>query len=792
MAVTPDNVDQMPDMVDIAAQYGISNIHYLWMFAHGKADKESLVPVDRLFARLREADRLAVEKDIAIDNIQAIEKQVFSPQGTRHDLGSAGWESLAIGPDGRVYPTPALIRESEAVCGHAGQGLETVWRQSELLDHIRGLTLVESSREHDPLKFIVGGGDLDHSFYHGRAFMGHDPYIDLYRRLALWLMARGAGNNGPAHIGWPCVLVRMGDRLLTCDDAHGEVALTHSNCVLSISTRNAGVQTFYGNAADAPNLDIANPVCYPEEEISHVPQEARVRSYGCGSPVLDAGIRPGQTLVDLGSGAGMECFVAARKVGKTGRVFGIDMTDPMLAMARKSLEKVEMALSYQNIEFKKSFLEDLPLDNDSVDIVISNCVINLSGDKHQTFREIHRILKPGGRLVISDIVTDTVPDPVILNDPRLRGECIAGALTTPRLLSLLEIAGFENTCILKRFFYREVRGHAFFSITYEAHKPIALADQKKKQVLYPGPFAAVITDEGRMLVRGRQEQIPWPGTAGADLFVLDDQGNVANMDMENSCSCTTPPEARDQVAEKVVQKMSSGCMTCGKPLQYFTQNRVMACRICGREKPANAMCEDGHFVCDACHSKDAFDIVTDLCLGSRETDMIKLFNRIRRHPAVPLHGPEHHFAVPGAITAAYRNLGGAISDDQILSALERGKAIPGGVCAFWGGCGAALGVGIAFGIILESTPVKAGPRQTIQQVTGKIIERLGEIAAARCCQRESWTALIIASQMSQTILPIAMPVDTDLACTQAGQNRECPGRRCPYFKTPEPVLFHKL
>jgi hypothetical protein len=172
--------------------------------------------------------------------------------------------------------------------------------------------------------------------------------------------------------------------------------------------------------------------------------------------------------------------------------------------------------------------------------------------------------------------------------------------------------------------------------------------------------------------------------------------------------------------------------------------------------------------------------------------MIKLFNRIRRHPAVPLHGPEHHFAVPGAITAAYRNLGGAISDDQILSALERGKAIPGGVCAFWGGCGAALGVGIAFGIILESTPVKAGPRQTIQQVTGKIIERLGEIAAARCCQRESWTAMIIASQMSQTILPIAMPVDTDLACTQAGQNRECPGRRCPYFKTPEPVLFHKL
>ncbi|HKK90030.1 MAG TPA: DUF5714 domain-containing protein [Desulfobacteraceae bacterium] len=792
MAVTPENLDQMGSIVALAAENRIANVHYLWMFSRGNAAGNPIPDTDRIFAALQDAATIADQEGVVIDNLSAMEKQVFSPQGTRHDLGTAGWESIAIAPDESVYPTPALIGLSSALCGHASQGVERIWLNSEVLEEIRNLTIAQDpSRAEDPLKYIVGGGDIDHSVHHGGAFKGCDPYLPLYRKIALYLMVKRVRPDGEK-VGSPAVLLRMGDRLMSCDDAHGAVALTHSNCVLSLSTVNAGVQHFYGEAADTPNADISNPVCYPEAEISHVPQSARVRAYGCGSPVLDAGILEGHAVVDLGSGAGMECFIAARKVGPSGEVFGIDMTDSMLAQAEDGLKMVENSLGYKNVAFKKSFLENIPIAESAMDIVISNCVINLSGDKHQTFGEIFRILKPGGKLVISDIVTDQVPDPAILNDPLLRGECIAGALVTTRLMAILEITGFERIRMVKRFFYREVQGHLFFSITYEAWKPATVENSRRKRdVLYPGPFAAVITDSGQTLVRGERRWVYWPETDDDALFLLDDRGNVTNIEMENSCACFHPPEAsapadepssRGQESSGTDEKSMVDCMMCGSPLHYFTENRPMVCAQCGQEKPANAMCRNGHFICDACHSKDALAVVADLCLNSRETDMICLVNQIRKHPMMPLHGPEHHFIVPGAIVAAYRNLGGDASDNQIRSAIERGKAVPGGSCGFWGGCGAALGVGIGFGIILESNPIKAEPRQAVQQLTGRIIQTLSRVKASRCCQRESWTALTVASKMSETLLPIAMPVIEDLVCTQAGQNRECPKKACPYFK----------
>lgn len=787
MAVGEDNLDEMAGLVDVAAQYSISNIHYLWMFARGKSEQNRRIPSRKVFASLMAAHEKAVKKGISIDNIDTIERQVFSPRGTKYDLGTAGWESLAIGPEGNVYPTPALVREPRALCGNAHDGLEQVWKEASLLSHIRGLSIVkESSLNEDPLKFLTGGGDLDHSFYHSGLFAGHDPYVDLYGRIALWLITRSPGHTQgqAAEVLWPCVTLRMGDRLLNCDQPHGQVALTHSNCVLSLGSLTDSVSGFYAKAAEATNQDIVNPVCYPEEEISHVPQSARIRSYGCGSPVLDAGVSPGETLVDLGSGAGMECFIAARKVGATGRVFGIDMTDSMLALAKKSLGSVEKSLGYQNIRFKKALLEDLGLAADSTDIVISNCVINLAADKHRTFAEIFRILKPGGRLVISDIVTDTPPEPAILNDPLLRGECIAGALTLTRLMALLEMAGFENIRILKRFFYRKVMGHCFYSVTYQAHTPCRKG--KMEEIVYPGPFAAVMTDNGELLLRGEKIKMAWQPMADDPMFILDAKGNAANIKADNACACYLPPEATSApmgvASQGFSEKKKAGCMECGKPLHYFSENSALACSHCGLVKPANAMCENGHFICDTCHSKDALTIVTDICLNTAQTDMIKILNTIRNHPAMPLHGPEHHFAVPGAIVAAYRNSGGSVTREKICSAIERGKGIPGGSCGFWGGCGAALGVGIAFGIILASNPIAAGPRQMVQHVAGKIILELSRIEASRCCQREAWTAMLIARDLSETLLPIALRVDDTLVCTQMGQNKECPGKACRFFK----------
>jgi MoaA/NifB/PqqE/SkfB family radical SAM enzyme/ubiquinone/menaquinone biosynthesis C-methylase UbiE len=788
MAVSQYNLDEMPGLVDVAARYDITNIHYLWMFARGNSEKNSRIPCREVFTRLVAAHEKAVKQGISIDNIDTIERQVFSPRGTKYDLSTAGWESLALGPGGNVYPTPALVREPKALCGNAHEGLEKVWKGSSQLSHIRSLSIVgESSLDEEPLKFLTGGGDLDHSFYHSGLFAGHDPYMDLYGHIALWCITRSPRYTQGQGIDIPlsCVTMRMGDRLLNCDDAHGQVALTHSNCVLFLGSLTGNVSGFYAKAAKDTNQDIINPVCYPEEEISHVPPTARIRSYGCGSPVLDAGVSPGETLVDLGSGAGMECFIAARKVGRSGRVFGIDMTDSMLALANQSLGPVEIALGYQNVQFKKALLEDLGLVDDSTDVVISNCVINLSPDKHRTFGEIFRILKPGGRLVISDIVTDTPPEPAILNDPLLRGECIAGALTLTRLMAFLEMTGFENIRIFKRFFYRQVMGHRFYSVTYQAYKPGRQGETKNlNEIIYPGPFAAVMTDKGELLLRGEKKKMDWQVIADDPVFILDAQGNAANIKAENSCACYLPPEAKpDPVAPPEVSgKKKTGCMECGKPLQYLSENKFLACSHCGIVKSANAICEAGHFICDTCHSKDALTIVTDICLTTSETDMIKILNTIRNHPAMPLHGPEHHFAVPGAIVAAYKNAGGNATREKICAAIERGKAIPGGSCGFWGGCGAALGVGIAFGIILESSPMAPGPRQMVQQVAGKIILKLSRIEASRCCQREAWTAMLIARDLSKTLLPVALRVDENLVCTQMGQNKECPGGICRFFK----------
>lgn len=792
MSVNIDNVGEMITMVNIAGQCGISNIHYLWPFMTGKAENAGMPVWEDLFIHLKKAYSQASALSITIDNIEMFDNQIFSSPGTKYDQGIAGWQSLAIDPNGWVYPTPALIGQEKANCGSADKGLVRVWQQSEVLEHIRALSVhTDPAFKDDPLRYLTGGSDMDHSFYHGKRFIGSDPYSGLANEIVKWRILSSTGAN---EISWPCVQLRMGDRHLSCDTGSTGVALTHSNCVLSLSALKTTVGQFYAGAAEETNEDIVNPVCYPQELIEHIPEPSRVRSYGCGSPVLDADVQKGEILLDLGSGAGTECFIAAQKTGPDGQVIGIDMTDTMIRLSKQSARVVGKNLGYENIVFKKADLEALPIENDSIDVIISNCVINLTADKQNTFMQIYRSLKPGGRMVISDIVTDQIPSAVIMNDDRLRGECIAGAMTQKRLIAVLEMTGFVDIKIKKRFLYRRVQDHPFYSLTYTAYKP----DRFKQdlQTLYPGPFAAVITDAGHLYLRGEMVRVDSGQARILDdqLLVLDENGSAINTGLENSCACYLPPESWPEEPEKrsIPEKHMAGCMQCGSPLIYFKENKVMPCSQCGQAKPANAMCESGHFICDTCHSKDGGKIVTQICLETEETDMIRILNLIRQHPVIPLHGPEHHFAVPGAIVAAYRNSGGSISPGQIRSAIERGSGIPGGSCGFWGGCGAALGVGIGFGVILESSPIKADQRFIVQQVTGQIIEKLNRVKAARCCQRETWTALVEAARLSRKFLPVPLQVDADLACTQMAMNKECPGKACPYFKTSKSVLFQRI
>ena len=161
---------------------------------------------------------------------------------------------------------------------------------------------------------------------------------------------------------------------------------------------------------------------------------------GCGNPQAIAALQPGETVLDLGSGAGFDCFLAVRQVGPTGQVIGVDMTAEMVAKARENAG----AAGYANVEFRLGEIERLPVADASVDVIISNCVINLSPDKPQVFREAFRVLRPGGRLAISDIVTTAPLPEEVRNDLALYAGCIAGAATIAELEAMLGESGFDN------------------------------------------------------------------------------------------------------------------------------------------------------------------------------------------------------------------------------------------------------------------------------------------------------------------------------------------------------------
>ncbi len=778
MCVTHGNVRDMADFVDVAAGHGAANVHFMWYFIRGRGSKEEFPTTDEIFENLVPAAARAAEAGIQIDNIEALKTQIFAPPGTIHDGTTAGWESLAVGPDCQLYPSAALIGMPE-LATDLENGLESAWRNSPVLANIREQSAANLQA---PFRFLLGGGDIDHSFIHNSTFMGDDPYLPLHEKLALWLISREAARqpgNGP-----PRLRLRMGEILESCG-AHGKVALVHSNCLLATAQENSltVVKTFYSEAVGDKKEDILNPVCYDEDLVRHIPEEFRFRGYGCGSPVLDAAIEKGEHVVDLGCGSGVECFVAARLTGPSGRVTGIDMLDPMLELAHKGLEGVSKNLGFRNIKFKKGYLEKLPLQDDSVDVVLSNCVMNLSVDKRRSYGEIFRVLRPGGRLVISDVVCESDPDPAIRNDETLRGECIAGAMTQGHLWALLEETGFTGTLFVKRFPYRTVQGHPFFSLTYSARKP---AVSKPVRVLYRGPSAELVTPTGLRLLAGTVHTIPAQeaGLLGEQVFILDEAGFVTNVEAENSCACYLPPEerkSREAAPGKVAHfpRHTSGCMVCGAAIEYFSMEKEQKCSYCQKTFSANATCEKGHFVCDACHEEDGLEIIRHICLHTKETDMLKLFEQIRSHPAIPVNGPEHHALVPGVILATYRNLGGTISDSIIETGIKRGSSVAGGYCAFMGVCGAAIGVGTAFSLILDANPLKPEERKQVQQAVHGALEEIAALHAARCCQRDCWLALKKAAELSAELLPVALKAEGVLVCRQQQQNHECQGNKCP-------------
>ena len=231
----------------------------------------------------------------------------------------------------------------------------------------------------------------------------------------------------------------------------GPVAENASCCGTDTLTTNAGGEQVFGEAM------------YDRGEVAGVPENAVQASLGCGVPTAVADLRAGETVLDLGAGAGADVLISAGRVGPAGKAIGLDMTDEMLALARANAEQAGV----RNVEFVKGYIEDLPLPDASVDVVISNCVINLSGDKQQVLREAARVLRPGGRFAVSDVIADPEMDEATRADMAQWTGCIAGALTEAEFADALAAAGLVDIEIRET---HRVHAHAASAII-RARKP---------------------------------------------------------------------------------------------------------------------------------------------------------------------------------------------------------------------------------------------------------------------------------------------------------------------------------
>jgi ubiquinone/menaquinone biosynthesis C-methylase UbiE len=304
------------------------------------------------------------------------------------------------------------------------------------------------------------------------------------------------------------------------------------------------VRERYASGAQERADKLCCPVDYDAAYLTVIPLEVIERDYGCGDPTRY--LREGETVLDLGSGTGKVCFIAAQVVGPNGKVIGVDMTDEMLEVARRNAPIVAERIGYANVEFRKGRIQDLALDlelldrqlkrnpitdaasflaadelaqelrvkhplvaSDSIDAVVSNCVLNLvePKSKRQLFEEIFRVLRKGGHAVISDIVSDEEVPEEMQNDPELWSGCISGALTEEGFLSAFENAGFYGIRILRRDAepWRTVQGIEFRSVTIEAFKgKQGECFERNQAVIYRGPFKEVLDDDSHRMERGKR------------------------------------------------------------------------------------------------------------------------------------------------------------------------------------------------------------------------------------------------------------------------------------------------
>lgn len=222
------------------------------------------------------------------------------------------------------------------------------------------------------------------------------------------------------------------------------------------------------------------------------------------------------------------------------------------------------------------------------------------------------------------------------------------------------------------------------------------------------------------------------------------------------------------------------CGVCAMPLVYATESVTKTCALCGKEEKALIYCPAGHYVCDACHSKAALEVLEQLILTSKTTDPAAILEQVISHPSVPMHGPEHHVIVPAAIVAAVRNSSYSLPERAVEQAIERARKVPGGWCGLCGDCGAAVGAGIAVSVITEATPLTGKSRTLAMAATSQALSRMLD-EQPRCCKRASRIAIQSSVEFLREHLGINLSQAKPVKCTYTYRNQQCAKQECPYY-----------
>lgn len=227
--------------------------------------------------------------------------------------------------------------------------------------------------------------------------------------------------------------------------------------------------------------------------------------------------------------------------------------------------------------------------------------------------------------------------------------------------------------------------------------------------------------------------------------------------------------------------MKEECLICKAALEYLKEDMEMECAICHKKESSKTRCVNGHYVCNECH-REGIDSIFGVCLSEASKNPIEILNTMMGLPFCHMHGPEHHIMVGAALLTAYKNAGGEVDLAKGLTEMKnRGQAVPGGACGFWGACGAGISAGMFLSIISGSTPLTGEPFGLANRMTAKSLEAIGSVGGPRCCKRDSYLSILSAIDFVKEHFGVEME-QSDVVCGFSAGNNQCLGVRCPFSK----------